>query len=110
MSAIQIAFSTQMDLQVPDKIGLEAIYVKIDIEPPGAGCILYGWSDDGNLQTVVIHESTAEAELLFVYPHIWIAYSEGITKFKIKTVGWAEAKGPRFSPPLIDAPPSRPLH
>jgi hypothetical protein len=105
MSPIKIAFSTQMSLQVPDKIGLEAIYVKIDIEPAGADCTLYGWSDDGNLQPVVIHESVAETELPFVHPHIWIAYSEDMTKFRIETVGWAEAKGPRFTPPLIDAPP-----
>ena len=106
MPDVHIHVSTQMDLEVPDKIGLEAIYVKIDIEPPGADCILYGWGDDGNLQPVVIHASVAEAELPFVHPHIWIAYSQGMTKFQIKTLGWEEAKGPRFSPPPIDGPPS----
>jgi hypothetical protein len=80
-----------MDLQVPDKIGLEAIYVKIDIEPAGADCILYGWIDDGSLQPVVIHESVSQTELPFVHPHIWIAYGEGMTKFQIETLGWAEA-------------------
>jgi hypothetical protein len=105
MPDTHIAFSTQTDLQVPEKIGLEAIYVQIEIEPAGAECILYGWSDDGNLQPVVTHESVAKTELPFVHPHIWIGHGEGMTKFRVQAVGWAEAVGPRFNPPLLNAPP-----
>jgi hypothetical protein len=91
-----ITFNVELDLSVPDGIGINAIFIGVEIEPQQAGCIIYGRGHDGNIQGVGMHGTQSKVRLPFAHPHILVKFLDCPTKFLLSTLGWEDSRGSRF--------------
>jgi len=98
-----IAFDCTTTLPaVPTGIALEAIIVKIELEPPSGGCIIYGWGQDKNLRMATVHSSQEKLRLPFAHPQIWLKYIDGAKGHRLTILGWEDSrKDMPFVPPTL---------
>jgi hypothetical protein len=89
----QITYELETKLSVPGGVPLNGIAVTVEIEPASAGCIIYGYSKDGNIQPVHVTGAQTELELPFAQPQIYVKYLLGLKTIKIHTRGWRVDRG-----------------
>ena len=86
----QITYDLETKLSVPDGIPLAGIKVVVEIEPPSAGCLIYGWQQNGNLGCIQVTGAKTEIELPFCKPQIYVKYLQALKNLKVSTLGWRE--------------------
>jgi hypothetical protein len=95
-----ITYNIESKLSVPEGIALDAIHVRVEIKPVSAGCLIYGWTADGNLGYVEVRGTQSDVRLPFVNGQVYVKYLEGLEHISISTLGWTEGRGaPR--PPIV---------
>ena len=88
----QITYNLETTLSAPDGITLSAIHVSIHIEPKDAGCLIYGWLQDGSMGCIEIQGPGGKFELPFAKPKIFVKYLKGLKNIKILTRGWTDPR------------------
>lgn len=86
----EFTWDLEFDLDVPHGVPVRGIVVKIRMEPPTAGAMIYGKLATGARGSVEIKASTESRELPFVDPHIWVKRLRGLTAIEVIALGWRE--------------------
>ena len=100
----EITYNIETKLSVPDGIPVDAINVRVEIDPDDAGCLIYGWTATGALGFVQVRGSHLDVELPFINPQIYVKYLSGLQNLRISTLGWKEGRG---QPRPQNVPPER---
>jgi len=87
----QITYHQEVDLTAPPGGILSSIAVTVTIEPPTAGCLIYGTLADGMMTSVEVRGGKSEIELPLAHPKIYIRYLQGVTSLSIDTRGYVDS-------------------
>ncbi|OHE22677.1 MAG: hypothetical protein A2X92_01640 [Syntrophus sp. GWC2_56_31] len=81
-------YDIEKKLTAPEGGVLAGINVIIEIDPPSAGCLIYGEDADGNITYVQVQGARSEIELPFREPKVFVKYLLGLEHIKIYTAGY----------------------
>lgn len=80
------------ELTLPAPAGADAIIVNVEIEPPTASCVIYGFTKaPKTLQPIRVLGSASRLALPYAEPKIYILHEAGLRTLRITTVGWRDA-------------------
>ena len=78
-------------LPIPADVTFVSVALTVEIEPADAGCLIYGWQDDGDLGFAEVRGPKAEIEFPMVKRDIFVKFLGGLQKLSISVRGRKEA-------------------
>ena len=80
-------YNAKIQLTAPPGGVLKAIKVSFEIDPPSAGCLIYGATWDGNIGCIEVR-GNGKVDLPFAHPDIYIKYIGGAQRLRVLTLGY----------------------
>ena len=85
----QIAYNKEVVLSAPE--GTAKIIVSVALDPADGRVMLYGWTESGALQPVLVEGSAARISLPFARPQVYLEYLSDIRRIRVRTLGFRRA-------------------
>ncbi|MSO80677.1 MAG: hypothetical protein EXQ97_03385 [Alphaproteobacteria bacterium] len=68
--------------------GTAEIIVSVALDPADGRVMLYGWTERGALQPVLVEGSAARIGLPFARPQVYLEYLSDIRRIRVRTLGF----------------------